>query len=177
MRQNDLRDTIATLLDEVCNDVTTEPCLQHLSGETLRPLSANTLDGARIVIWARGFWDVMQDAFFDLWVVLPPAPAYQKKTLPVIYRQHELQKRREYGDRVREVEHGAFTPLVVTTGGGAASEATVFLKRLAGMLADKAWTGLFGYYGLVEMCNRILLTAILFDVHPSKSSYERSKCY
>ena len=137
MRHNDLRDTIATLLDEVCKDVTTEPCLQPLSGETLRPLSANTLDGARLDIRAHAFWDAMQDAFFDVRVVHPSAPAYQNKTLPAIYRQHELQKRQEYGDRVREVEHGAFTPLVFTAGGGAAPEATVFLKRLAGMLADK----------------------------------------
>ena len=38
---------------------------------------------------------------------------------------------------MREVEHGAFTPLVFTAGGGAAPEATVCLKRLSGMLADK----------------------------------------
>ena len=137
MRHNDLCDTIAILLDEVCKDVTTEPRLQPLSGETLRPLSANTLDGARLDIRVRSFWDAMQDAFFDVRVVHPSVPAYQNKTLPAIYRQHEVQKCREYGDRVHEVEHGAFTPLVFTTGGGAAPAATVFLKRLAGMLANK----------------------------------------
>ena len=40
-RQNDLGDTISTLLSEVSREVTSEPRLQPLSGETLRPLSAN----------------------------------------------------------------------------------------------------------------------------------------
>ena len=34
------------------------------------------------------------------------------------YRRHEREKRRQYEQRVREVEHGHFTPLVFTTTGG-----------------------------------------------------------
>ena len=34
MRHNDIRDSIANLLDEVCYDVEIEPCLQPLQGES-----------------------------------------------------------------------------------------------------------------------------------------------
>ena len=34
------------------------------------------------------------------------------------YRQHETSKRRQYEERVREVEHGNFSPLVFSTSGG-----------------------------------------------------------
>ena len=137
IRHNDLRDTISTLLSEVSQEVTSEPRLQPLSGETLRPLSANMSDEARLDIRARGFWDGLQDAFFDVRIFHPFASSYQNSTLSALYRQHEQKKRREYGDRVREVEHGCFTPLIFTTSGGAAPEATIFLRRLASMLCDK----------------------------------------
>ena len=39
-----------------------------------------------------------------------------------------------YNLRVREVEHGVFTPLVCTSTGGVSWEATVFYKRLADLL-------------------------------------------
>ena len=42
-----------------------------------------------------------------------------------------------YGQRVREIEHGSFTPLVFTTEGGMAAEATVFVKRLASLISQK----------------------------------------
>ena len=38
---------------------------------------------------------------------------------------------------MREVERGTFTPLVFACSGGAGLASTVFLKRLASMLADK----------------------------------------
>ena len=46
-------------------------------------------------------------------------------------------KKREYGQRVRGVEHGVFTPLVLSTNGGMGKEATTFYKRLAVMIAQK----------------------------------------
>ena len=136
IRHNELRDTIAGLLQEVCPEVTTEPLLQPLSGERL-PQSANRDANARLDIRAKAFWDGMQDAFFDVRVFHPFAPSYRNQKLTSTYRQHELKKRLEYGQRVREIEHGCFTPLVCTTNGGTAPEATVFLKRLGSMLSEK----------------------------------------
>ncbi len=49
----------------------------------------------------------------------------------------EGDKKREYGERIREVEHGSFTPLVFTTRGGMGQEATVVVRKLADDLALK----------------------------------------
>ena len=47
-----------------------------------------------------------------------------------------MMKKREYGDRVWEVELASFTPLVFSTTGGMGREGTVFYQRLANLLAD-----------------------------------------
>ena len=126
---------MASLLREVCQEVSTEPRLQPLNGEWL-PRSANKEPNARLDIVARGFWDSMQDAFFDVRVFHPFAPSYYNQKLSSTYK-HEQKKRLEYGQQVREIEPGSFTPLVCTTTGSTAPEATVFLKRMASMLAEK----------------------------------------
>ena len=136
IRHNELRDTLASLLREVCQEVSTEPRLQSLNGEWLLR-SANKEPNARLDIVARGFWDSMQDAFFDVRVFHPFAPSYYNQKLSSTYKQHEQNKRLEYGQQVREIEHGSFTPLICTTTGSTAPEPTVFLKRLANMLAEK----------------------------------------
>ena len=136
-RHNNLRDLIAALLQEVCTNVETEPQLQPTSGEILGQ-SANKDDNARLDVRAGGFWGTaQQDAFFDVRVFYPFASSYRRTKLSSLYRQHENKKRREYGQRVREIEHGSFTPLVFTTEGGMAAEATVFVKRLASLISQK----------------------------------------
>ena len=139
LRHNETRDLIAGLLSEVCTDVSKEPRLQPLSGERL-PTSANVDDEARLDIRARGFWSSghgYQDAFFDVRVFYPFASTYRNSKLPAVYRQHEVKKRLQYGRRVIDIEHGCFTPLVFTTGGGMAPEATTCMKRLASLLSQK----------------------------------------
>ena len=42
-----------------------------------------------------------------------------------------------HGERVREVKHGVFTPLVLYTTGGLGVEATTFYKRLADLISLK----------------------------------------
>ena len=135
IRHNDLRDSLTDLLSDVCSEVIKELHLQPLSGEHLHP-STNQEDEARLDIRARGFWSECQDAFFDVRVFFPHASSYSATRLSSLYK-HERQKRREYGQRVREIEHGGFTPLVFSTSGGMAPEAAVFLKRLASLLCDK----------------------------------------
>ena len=131
IRHNEIRDITASLLTEVCHNVTTEPPLQPLNGETLATRSANTDDGARLDIRARGFWNASQDAFFDVQVFYPNASSNRSTVTSSAYRRHEQAKKREYGQQVREVEHGVFTPLVFSTTGGMGREATTFYKRLA----------------------------------------------
>ena len=77
---------------------------------------------------------VLNVPFFDVRAFNPHAPS--NKT-PRCYKKHELEKKRQCEQRVREIEHASFTPLVLSATGGMASEATVFYKRLASCLASK----------------------------------------
>ena len=97
--------------------------------------SSNTQDGARLDIAANGFWGGwFERTFFDVRVFNPHAPSNRH---PHCYRRHEMEKKQQYGQRVREIEHASFTPLVLSATGGMANEATVFYKRLASCLATK----------------------------------------
>ena len=59
-----------------------------------------------------------------------------KSTTESAYRRHEREKKCYY-EKILEVEHGAFTPLVFSVVGGMGTVATVMYKRLASLLADK----------------------------------------
>ena len=64
--------------------------------------------------------------FFNVRVQFNPlAPSNCRFSLAATYRQHESAKRRSYEQRIREVEHGLFTPLVLSATGGMAPAATV----------------------------------------------------
>ena len=67
----------------------------------------------------------------------PLAPSNCRSSLSTTYRRHEATKKRSYEQRVREIEHGSFTPLVFSASGGMAPAATITFKRLASLLAEK----------------------------------------
>ena len=127
----------ASLLSEICHNVATEPRLQPLSGESMTYQTVITTDDAHLDIHARGFWSAIQDAYFDIRVFHPNAPSNNSGTIPTTYRKHGNIKKRAYGQHVRNIEHGVFTPLVLSTTGGMGHEATTFYKRLADMLTSK----------------------------------------
>ena len=54
-----------------------------------------------------------------------------------LYRKHKQSKKREYSEYVHEVEHGVFTPLVLSSLGGMAHEASIFYKHLAELVSRK----------------------------------------
>ena len=138
IRHNEIRDLTANLLTEVCNDVCIEPELQPITGESLTGASPNVQDGARLDIAANGFWGGrFERTYFDVRVFNPYAPSNRQSSISSCYRKHESMKKRAYKQRVREVEHASFTPLVFSATGGMANEATVFYKRLASCLAMK----------------------------------------
>ena len=138
IRHNSVRDLTADWLREVCHDVVVEPCLQPLSGETLRGSTSNREDDARLDIRANGFWGSrFERAFFDVRVFNPKAPTNRGPSLSSTYARHEKEKRRNYQQRVLEIERASFTPLVFSASGGMAKAAQVCYKRLAGLLAEK----------------------------------------
>ena len=84
---------------------------------------SNAQDDARLDIAANGFWSgQFERIYFDV---------------RVFNRKQESLKKHAYKQRVREVEHASFTPLVLSATGGMANEATAFYKRLASCLAMK----------------------------------------
>ena len=137
MRHDDPTDFLASCMKEVLNDVEVEPKLQPLTGESFRHRTANTDPDARADLRVRGFWTQGRNAFFDTRVFYPHARSYRSKPLKSLFRKMEGDKKREYGERINEVEHGSFTPLVFSTCGGMGQEASVVLKRLADALATK----------------------------------------
>ena len=176
IRHNEIRDLTANLLTEVCNDVCIKPTLQPTDSGALTGSSSNTQDGARLDIAANGFWGGrFERTFFDVQVFNPHAPSNRHPRLSSCYRKHELKKKRQWEQRVREVEHASFTPLVLSATGGMANEATTFYKRLASCLATK-WDQLqqcLGYaadlsspcYGQLYNASGVLVPAL--DMPPS----------
>ena len=138
VRHNEVRDITASLLTEVCHGVSTEPHLQSLSGESMSHRSVNTEVGARLDVAMYGFWGSrFEKAFLDVRVFNPSAQSNRHGSLAAVYRRHELEKKRQYEQWVRDIERATFTPLVMSTTGGMGKAASTFYKRLASMLSEK----------------------------------------
>ena len=136
-RHDEVRDITAQMLREVCRDVRVEPPLIPTNGQTFELSVANAADDAKLDVSARGFWRRGQRAFVDVRIFNPMARSYIEMPLSSAHSQNEKEKKRRYDERVREVEQGTFTPLVFTTSGGMAPQATTFYAHLAQQLAEK----------------------------------------
>ena len=171
IRHNEVRDITANLISEVCSDVAIEPRLNSLSGECLHNRTANRDEEARLDVSARGVWRRGERAFFDIRVFYPNAQSYQEMILPQIFRNHELEKQRAYGERVREVEGSSFTPLVLSSTGGMGREANTFYKRLASLISDKQDTSYSQTMALIRCrLSFSLLRSAILCVRGTRSS-------
>ena len=138
LRHNEVRDVTASLLKRVAHSVVLEPHLQPITGESFRHRSAITNPQARLDIAASGVWGGRFDrTFFDVRVFNPFASSNRTTSVPSSYQRHEREKRRCYEERVCEVEHGSFCPVVLSTSGGMGKSATSLYKRIADMLSEK----------------------------------------
>ena len=137
IRHNEIRDITASLLTEVCNEVCIEPELQPVVPNQLSGGSANRENGARLDVSANGVWGGRhQKTYFDVRVFNPLAPSNRNQAPAAVFRKHELEKKRAYQQRVQDVEHSSFTPLILSVTGGMGTEATTFYKRLASLLSQ-----------------------------------------
>ena len=94
IRHNEIRDLTAELLSEVCCNVSVEPSLQPLTGESLTHATANCEDFAQLDVKAQGFWGLQhQCAHFNVRVFNPNAPTYHNLSLDLCFRRHEGEKR------------------------------------------------------------------------------------
>ena len=175
LRHNDIRDITARYLSEVCPNVEVEPELQPLSGERLHFRTSNVEDGARLDVRAQGFWgDKHRGAFFDVKVFNPYAPSNCKSSLSSVYKRHENEKRRGYQQRVTEVEHSSFTPLVFSAIGGMGPAATTMYRRLASLLADKRSLPYHQVIGQLRcLLNFSLLRSAIMCIRGTRSAQNR----
>ena len=105
------------------------PDLQPVTSDQLNGASANSQDGARLDVSANGVWGGrFQKTYFDVRVFNPLAPSNRNQAPAAVYRKHELEKKRAYQQRIQEVEHSSFTPLVLSATGGMGNAATIFYK-------------------------------------------------
>ena len=86
----------------------------------------------------------------------------QEKATSTIFKQQEEKKKREYQQRVLDVEMGSFTPLVFGTNGGMGADCNCFLKRLAEKLSQKNEEP---YHITITWIRTLLSFEILRSVH------------
>ena len=79
----------------------------------------------------------------------------------------------DYEQRVLEIEHSSFTPLVMSATGGMGPLATIFYKRLAAMLAEKQGTQYSKTIQWIrcKLSFALLRTAILY-IRGCRSTYK-----
>ena len=100
--------------------------------------TANVEDNARLNVKAQGFWGSnRQYSYFDVRVFNPQAPTNCTQTVAASYRCQKKEKRRAYEKRVIKVEHGSFTPIVLSSTGGMGLSEMTFYKRLTSLITMK----------------------------------------
>ena len=136
-RHNEIRDVIADVLRDVVRDVEVETTLLPYSNEDLSGRTVNRSLEARVDIRARGFWTREQDAFFDVRVTHPKDSLRSGSEVMSQLTANEREKKRQYCERINQIDRGVFTPLVFSTGGMSWKESTRFMKMLVGRLVEK----------------------------------------
>ena len=156
---------VANMLREVCNDVEVEAKLILLTGEQLQYRSAIAGDEARLDIRARSFWVRGQEAFLDIRVFDLNAKRYPIATLPWCHEINEKEKKRNYNNRILQIEHGTFTPLVFSIYGSMGREFAKFYSKLSELLSDKRkesisltvnWLRTKLWFGILKSCLQCL---------------------
>ena len=146
-----------------------EPELQPLTGETLACATSNPSDGARLDIAVNGFrGDRYEKSFLDVRVFNSHAPSNNKTSINSCYQKHENEKKKAYEQRICEVEHSSFTPLVLSATGSMAKQSTTFYKRLYSLPSCREMgPGLQLYTVLVALSNFFLSVKIGLSMHLS----------
>ena len=113
----------------------------------------------------------MEMAFFDIRVLHPGAKSDAKHKTPAkMYGKHEREKDRKYGDRCTQIKKGTCDGLFST--GGMGPQATMFLKRVATLLAAK--TGQDKSLVMANLRRRLrfeLLKTVLIAVRGHRERY------
>ena len=134
---NDLGDITANLLSHVCNNVEIKPKLLPVTGECFSKRTTNTRTEARLDTRSRRFWVRGQQTFFDVKIFDLNAKRYLNLAHLLCYTQNEKEKKRQYNERVLQIEHENFTPFVFSIYGGMSREWSTFYNRFSNLLSEK----------------------------------------
>ena len=107
-KHDNVRNAIARYLRQICKYVTVEPHLIPIEAEQFQQ-KRNNADKARLDIAARGSWSTFERTLTDVRIVNPNSKSYSAQTLAQLYIQQENQKKRQYLNRVLQVEKGLFS--------------------------------------------------------------------
>ena len=100
IRNNEIRDTFANLMNEVCHEVEIALKLQLLQGESFVNNSTTTEDEARLDVKANKLWvSGFSHAFFDVKIFNPHAKT-SRKLHKGAYKYHETLKNSKYQQRI-----------------------------------------------------------------------------
>ena len=119
----------------MCADVSIEPHLVQVTED--ETTSTNREDAARLDIAARDSWRSSQRAFFDIRVFNANAQSNISSNIEETFSHHEREKARQYSDRIVNVEHGSFTPLIFSTHGDYSQLTSRFIYQLAKLISQK----------------------------------------
>ena len=134
MRHNGVRDLEAELMREVCRDVKVKPELLPIGEQEMAGI---TSDKARLDVSGVGVWGEHERTFLDIKIFHPNCQSYSNMDIEKAYVHHQNIKKHNYKERVLNVEHGSFTPVIFTTTGGVGPEANKHHKRIAQLMAIK----------------------------------------
>ena len=135
MRHDEPKQVLVDQAGQIWNDVQSEPPLEPLSGEEFKHKSAIVTDDARSDVRVRGYWSNMRNAFFEFRVFYPHARS--TASLLLICNKFQKDRKREYEQRIRQVEDGDFTPMIMSSTGGMGPQMSMTLKHLAQKFSDK----------------------------------------
>ena len=104
-----------------------------------------------------------QRAFFDLRVFNPFAKSHLNQKLDTAFSSNKNEKKRHYNQRIIEVEHGSFSPLVFSPYDGNGREAERFLTELAQKVSDQKQIdySIVIHWLRAKLCFNLLRSAVL----------------
>ena len=118
--------------------VEVEPNLQPLGNETFTNSTCTEAE-ARLEFSAKGIWGSrFECSFYDVMIFNSYAPINRIKETKDSYFLHEKLKRLKYQDRIVDIEHGSFSPLIFATTGGASPITHKLTRRIPSLIAQKS---------------------------------------
>ena len=84
---------------------------------------------------SKRFLAPLANAFYDIRVTNVNSGCQDDLTAAKVYTKHEAEKKKNYNQRIMQVEHGTFIPLIFSVNGGIAPEFERYHKHIMERIA------------------------------------------